>query len=321
MSSQGNDLVRGLLWMACQAAIRCNPALRPLYARQRAAGTRGDVALGHCMRKLLHLVFALWKTNQPFDPAHYQWEAPPPQSEDAATTNPLDRAVDTPPRSATEGAATAPTDLATRNRSHAGQAGNAATLAAAEHCVVTIATSDPVVTPRPARRPAPTPSAAPAPPTKKAAGRTEAMPPRQAVTAAANELATRKIPPPREPSNRAPLTDGAARRPAPGVWVDLGHVRAQITMEQVLSNLGVLPRLRGHGPQRRGPCPIHGSEGRPFSVHLGKNVFRCLHVPCGTQGNVLDLWAAVRNLPLRDAAMDLAHTFQLQLAPNKRANR
>ena len=69
MSSKGNDLVRGLLWMACQSAIQCNPAIRALYARQKAQNKRGDVILGHCMRKMLHLVFAVWKTNKPFDPA------------------------------------------------------------------------------------------------------------------------------------------------------------------------------------------------------------------------------------------------------------
>jgi len=59
MSAQGNDLVRGLLYMACQSALQCNPPIRASCARQRAAGKRGDVALGHCMRKMLHLVFAL----------------------------------------------------------------------------------------------------------------------------------------------------------------------------------------------------------------------------------------------------------------------
>src|SRR5208337_2489030 len=39
-------------------------------------GKRGDVALGHCMRKLLHLVFAVWKTNRPFDETHFAWEPP-----------------------------------------------------------------------------------------------------------------------------------------------------------------------------------------------------------------------------------------------------
>jgi transposase len=75
MSHKGNDLVRHYLWNAARVGIRYNSALRALYARLKAKGKRGDVALGHCMRKLLHLVFAVWKTNRPFDAHHFPWEA------------------------------------------------------------------------------------------------------------------------------------------------------------------------------------------------------------------------------------------------------
>ena len=76
MSRKGRDLVRGYLWNATRVAIRHNPAVRALYRRLRAKGKRGDVAFGQCMRKLLHLVFAVWKTNRPFDANHYPWENP-----------------------------------------------------------------------------------------------------------------------------------------------------------------------------------------------------------------------------------------------------
>jgi transposase len=76
MSRKGNDLVRHYLWNAACSAITCNPAVRALYRRHRARGLRGDVALGHCMAKLLHLAFAVWKTNRPFDPNHYPWLGP-----------------------------------------------------------------------------------------------------------------------------------------------------------------------------------------------------------------------------------------------------
>jgi transposase len=76
MSRKGNDLVRRYLFCAAKSAITHNPAVKALYARLRARGTRGDVALGHCMRKLLHLVFAVWTTNRPFDKDHYPWEHP-----------------------------------------------------------------------------------------------------------------------------------------------------------------------------------------------------------------------------------------------------
>ncbi len=73
---KGNDLVRAYLWNAARTAIRHNPAVRALYRRLRAKGKRGDVAIGHCMRKLLHLVFAVWKTDRPFDAKHFPWENP-----------------------------------------------------------------------------------------------------------------------------------------------------------------------------------------------------------------------------------------------------
>jgi transposase len=76
ISRKGCDLARGHLWTAALTAVRCNPAVRPLYARLKAKGKRGDVALGHCMRKLIRLVFAVWKTDRPFDPNHFPWGDP-----------------------------------------------------------------------------------------------------------------------------------------------------------------------------------------------------------------------------------------------------
>jgi len=77
MSRRGNDLVRRYLWMAALTASRHNPACRALYARVRAKHPdKPAIAIGHVMRKLLHLAFAVWKTNKPFDPNHYPWHAP-----------------------------------------------------------------------------------------------------------------------------------------------------------------------------------------------------------------------------------------------------
>ena len=77
MSRRGNDLVRRYLWMAAFSAIRFNPAVRALYARVVAKHPQHKaIAVGHAMRKLLHLVFALWKSGQPFDPDHYPWQTP-----------------------------------------------------------------------------------------------------------------------------------------------------------------------------------------------------------------------------------------------------
>jgi transposase len=77
MSPRGNDLVRRYLWMAALSASRHNPACRALYARVRAKHPdRPAIAIGHVMRKLVHLAYAVWKTNTPFDPKHYPWDGP-----------------------------------------------------------------------------------------------------------------------------------------------------------------------------------------------------------------------------------------------------
>jgi transposase len=77
MSPRGNDLVRRYLWMAALSAIRFNPAVRALYARVVAKNPeRKGIAVGHAMRKLVHLVFAIWKSGKPFDANHYPWGNP-----------------------------------------------------------------------------------------------------------------------------------------------------------------------------------------------------------------------------------------------------
>jgi transposase len=242
MSQKGNDLARGYLWNAARVAIRCNPAIRALYGRLKSRGKRGDVALGHCMRKLLHLVFAVWKTDRPFDGDHFPWANP---------------AADKP--QTIESAPTAAEDATSAGHDAETAVGHKRDLPAGK--VVTTAT--------------PTVGAASSP-----------------------------VKPAAPPS--------AARRPR----LDFAFLREHVTMEQMLEQLGLLGQLHGRGQQRRGPCPVHGQPtdaNRSFSVHLGKNVFQCFHADCGLKGNVLDLWAAIHRLPLYEAALHLAETFQLAL--------
>lgn len=104
--------------------------------------------------------------------------------------------------------------------------------------------------------------------------------------------------------------------------LDIAALRRQVSMEQVLRHLGYLDALRGFGPQRRGPCPLHdppGERHRSFSVHLGKGVFRCFHPPCRAQGNTLDLWAAYHRLPIGQAAESLANTFAPHLTSQEKS--
>src|SRR5205085_5499676 len=74
MSKRGNDLARRYLWMAALSAVQCNPAVRALYRRVVLKHPEEKaIAIGHAMRKLLHLVFAAWKSAKPFDPKHHAW--------------------------------------------------------------------------------------------------------------------------------------------------------------------------------------------------------------------------------------------------------
>jgi transposase len=232
MSRKGNDLVRKYLWNAALTAIVHNPAVKPLYARLRARGARGDVAMGHCMRKLLHLVFAVWKSGRPFDPKHYPWQTPAEK-------------------------------VASGNEETAGH-------------------------------------------------KVRATPASKVVTAASPSVI------PDASANKSASTQShESAAPAPAGGIDFAALRGQITLEQILAHLGCLSKLKGSGPQRRGSCPIHGSQNpreRTFSVHLGKNVFQCFHPPCGAHGNVLDLWAAIQHLDLYEAALHLAQTFSLSLS-------
>jgi transposase len=235
MSRKGNDLVRSYLWNASRSAILFNPAVRALYRRLRARGSRGDVAKGHCMCKLLHLVYAVWKTNRPFDPKHFPWEG---------------NVADQPPSTVSAHA-----DVPTSSVN------------------------------------------------EKTVGHKQDLSAKKVVTTASFTVECTT-----NPVKQVKLASMRTRRA-----IDYASLREQVSMEAVLGHLGLLARLRGTRQQRRGACPLHDKSEHQttFSVHLGKNVFRCFHADCAAKGNVLDFWAAIHHLPLYEAALHLAETFKL----------
>jgi transposase len=241
MSNRGNDLVRRYLWMAALSAVQCNPAVRALYRRVVAKHPEHKaIAIGHAMRKLLHLVFALWKSDRPFDPNHHPWAGPGGPSENDNEMS-MEAGV---------------------GRTAAGA--NAGKGQAAGH-------------------------------------KPESKPAEKVVTAACGG------------------TVAAAADIGEGTFIDFAHLKSQLSMAQVLDQLGLSSRLRGGGAQRRCACPIHRGDGRgrTFSVNLQENVFCCFDSGCGKQGDVIDLWAEVKKMSLREAAMELVRTFNLEAAPAK----
>lgn len=95
--------------------------------------------------------------------------------------------------------------------------------------------------------------------------------------------------------------------------IDFPMFRSQVSIGQVLDLLNYEP-TRVIGRQLRGPCPIHGSttpKSRSFSVNLERNIFHCFS--CGAHGNQLDLWIALTNLPVYDAAINLCERLGIDV--------
>lgn len=68
----GNSRLRKALYMPALSAIVHNPIVRALYLRMKAKSKNGLVIACACMKKLIHLIYGVIKTNKPFDPAYAQ---------------------------------------------------------------------------------------------------------------------------------------------------------------------------------------------------------------------------------------------------------
>lgn len=68
LSKTGNSALRKALYFPALTALRCNPIIMALAKRLRAAGKSKMCIVGAAMRKLLHLIWGVLKSNQPFDP-------------------------------------------------------------------------------------------------------------------------------------------------------------------------------------------------------------------------------------------------------------
>lgn len=93
----------------------------------------------------------------------------------------------------------------------------------------------------------------------------------------------------------------------PGVNFD--QLRREISIEEVLSLIGFEPTRRS-GNQLRGPCPVHGStssRSQTFSVNTETGRYYCHK--CHSQGNQLELWAAVGKLSFYEATIDLCRAL------------
>ncbi len=95
--------------------------------------------------------------------------------------------------------------------------------------------------------------------------------------------------------------------------IDYAELRRRVRLGQVLALLSFVPTNQAQN-QVRGPCPVHGSRSprsRSFAAHLERHCWQCF--ACGAHGNALDLWSAVTQLPLYEAALDLCGRLNIDI--------
>lgn len=68
ISKRGSSHLRRAVWMAAMAASRSDPALKALLQRKIAEGKHYYVAIGAVANKLLHIIYAVLRDNQPYRP-------------------------------------------------------------------------------------------------------------------------------------------------------------------------------------------------------------------------------------------------------------
>jgi transposase len=71
ISKKGNKFIRRALFMPALSACRANPDLKELYRRLVAKGKNKKLAIIAVARKLLLLIFTLWKSNSPYIPNYH----------------------------------------------------------------------------------------------------------------------------------------------------------------------------------------------------------------------------------------------------------
>lgn len=67
ISKKGNSHIRAVLHMPSMTCVRCNPTLKQFYRRLKPQKARPIVALVAVQRKILILMFTLWKNETYYD--------------------------------------------------------------------------------------------------------------------------------------------------------------------------------------------------------------------------------------------------------------
>lgn len=68
MSKRGSPYLRRAIWLAATSALFHDPALKAYYERKKAQGKHHYTCVGYICRKMINIIFAILKTNQPYQP-------------------------------------------------------------------------------------------------------------------------------------------------------------------------------------------------------------------------------------------------------------
>lgn len=92
-------------------------------------------------------------------------------------------------------------------------------------------------------------------------------------------------------------------------YLDIQRIKAEITMEHILSHYGIRIQLRDVGTNRlSGCCPIHhGDNPNAFHVDLKRNLFHCF-THCGG-GSIFDFVMKMEHMEFYSAARKIWETF------------
>ena len=68
ITKHGSPYLRRSLWLAANRARQFDPKLKAFYDKKRREGKPHRVAVTACARKLCHIVYAVMRDGEPYDP-------------------------------------------------------------------------------------------------------------------------------------------------------------------------------------------------------------------------------------------------------------
>lgn len=95
--------------------------------------------------------------------------------------------------------------------------------------------------------------------------------------------------------------------------VDFAELKARLSIEQVAEMLGL--DAKQQNGQLRCRCPVHDGGSRALVITPAKESFYCFAPECKTGGDLIALYAHVKQLPVKEAAGELARLAGVGLEP------